>query len=183
MRHALICHPATPCRALTSIEVEASRPEAGTLLVRYFLTGDLKKVARPPVGGPTRADGLWRHTCFEAFVRPASGPGYFEFNSNWSLRWAAYRFSAYREGLQNAETARIGQTFGTWHEGHHMHEVPMILGDASAEAEGWQAGISMVIEEIGGRKSYWALAHPPGGKPDFHHPACFVLDLPPPSAP
>ena len=35
------------------------------------------------------------------------------------------------------------------------------------------------IEEQDGRKSYWALAHPPG-KPDFHHPDCFVLDLPPP---
>jgi hypothetical protein len=35
-----------------------------------------------------------------------------------------------------------------------------------------------VIEERNGRKSYWALAHPPG-EPDFHHPACFALELPP----
>ena len=36
-----------------------------------------------------------------------------------------------------------------------------------------------VIEEINGRKSYWALKHP-AGKPDFHHPDCFALELPPP---
>jgi hypothetical protein len=39
-------------------------------------------------------------------------------------------------------------------------------------------GLSAVIEETSGRKSYWALAHPPG-KPDFHHPDCFALELPP----
>jgi hypothetical protein len=35
-------------------------------------------------------------------------------------------------------------------------------------------GLSAVLEEQDGTKSYWALAHPPGGKPDFHHPDCFV---------
>ena len=31
-----------------------------------------------------------------------------------------------------------------------------------------RVSITAVIEEKGGRKSYWALAHPPG-RPDFHH--------------
>ena len=34
-------------------------------------------------------------------------------------------------------------------------------------------GLSAVIEEANGRKSYWALAHPPG-KADFHHADCFA---------
>ena len=38
-------------------------------------------------------------------------------------------------------------------------------------------GLSAVIEEHGGAKSYWALAHPPGA-PDFHHPDCFAAQLP-----
>lgn len=42
-----------------------------------------------------------------------------------------------------------------------------------------QIGLSAVIEEMDGTKSYWALAHP-AGKPDFHHPDCFTLELPPP---
>jgi MOSC domain-containing protein YiiM len=41
----------------------------------------------------------------------------------------------------------------------------------------WRLGLSAVIEETSGRKSCWALAHPPG-KPDFHHSDCFVLWLP-----
>jgi len=43
-----------------------------------------------------------------------------------------------------------------------------------------EVGISAVIEELDGTKSYWALAHPPGA-PDFHHPTCFAATLPPPS--
>jgi len=38
-------------------------------------------------------------------------------------------------------------------------------------------GLSSVIEEQGGAKSYWALAHPEGN-PDFHAPACFAATLP-----
>ena len=43
-------------------------------------------------------------------------------------------------------------------------------------------GLSAVIEETDGTKSYWALRHPPGEKPDFHHPDCFAIELPAPSA-
>jgi hypothetical protein len=42
----------------------------------------------------------------------------------------------------------------------------------------WRIGLSAVIEETNGLKSYWALAHPPG-KPDFHHKDCFAHTLPP----
>ena len=41
----------------------------------------------------------------------------------------------------------------------------------------WRLGLSAVIEEMSGRKSYWALAHPPG-KADFHHSDCFGRELP-----
>jgi hypothetical protein len=37
-------------------------------------------------------------------------------------------------------------------------------------------GLSAVIEEQDGRLSYWALRHPPG-KPDFHYPEAFALEL------
>jgi hypothetical protein len=33
-----------------------------------------------------------------------------------------------------------------------------------------------VIEEKSGLLSYWALKHPPG-KPDFHHPDAFALEV------
>lgn len=42
-------------------------------------------------------------------------------------------------------------------------------------------GLSAVIEERDGTKSYWALAHAPGS-PDFHNRDCFIATLPAPSA-
>ena len=42
----------------------------------------------------------------------------------------------------------------------------------------WELGLSAILEEKDGTKSYWALAHPEGDKPDFHDPACFAAHLP-----
>ena len=42
----------------------------------------------------------------------------------------------------------------------------------------WDLGLSAVLEEQDGTKSYWALAHPVADKPDFHDPGCFVARLP-----
>ena len=42
----------------------------------------------------------------------------------------------------------------------------------------WELGLSAVLEEKDGTKSYWALAHPEGDRPDFHDPVCFAARLP-----
>lgn len=42
-------------------------------------------------------------------------------------------------------------------------------------------GLSSVIEDDQGMLSYWALKHPPG-KPDFHHPSSFAIELELPEA-
>ena len=42
----------------------------------------------------------------------------------------------------------------------------------------WRLGLSAVIEETGGQKSFWALAHGPG-KADFHHADCFAYEFSP----
>ncbi len=50
------------------------------------------------------------------------------------------------------------------------------LSNLSKDAT-WRLGLSAVIEETSGRKSYWALAHLPG-EADFHHSVCFAHELP-----
>jgi hypothetical protein len=42
-------------------------------------------------------------------------------------------------------------------------------------------GLTAVVEEVDGTKSYWALAHAPG-PPDFHNADCFTARLPAPEA-
>jgi len=44
--------------------------------------------------------------------------------------------------------------------------------------QSFELGLSAVIEETDGNKSYWALAHPADAPPDFHDPTCFLAHLP-----
>jgi hypothetical protein len=136
-------------------------------------------VSVPKSSESLNRDGLWQHTCFEAFVKTGTGSEYFEFNFSPSTEWAAYRFSSYRDGMaaltMPAPKSRVVH-------GRYVLELTAVLALPPALGRLF-LNLSAVIEEKDGTKSYWALAHPPSGPPDFHHPDCFVLELPPPSAP
>ena len=176
MRYTLKRHPDSLCAAVTHIEVDVARPRAGSLLLSYVVTGKIGDLLLPAVTAPAQADELWRHTCFEAFVRAVPDGSYYEFNFAPSTQWAAYRFDGYRSGMRVA--AEIGAPkieVGSTPERYTLR-ASLDLGGSSS-ASGWRLGLSAVIEEANGRKSYWALAHPPG-KPDFHHSDCFAVELP-----
>jgi len=168
-------HPDSPCAAVERIEVEVARPRPGELELRYVAVGKMGDIVLPRVRASTRADELWRHTCFEAFVRAGAEEGYRELNFAPSTQWAAYRFDACRQGMAPAEVSP--PRFGVAATAERF-ELAVILGFRDLPAsDPWRLGLAAVIEEADGRVSYWALAHPPG-KPDFHHASGFVLDLP-----
>jgi hypothetical protein len=179
MSHALTSHPNLQPETDLRIDVDISRQKSGLLVLHFVVTGDIGALRLPPVSAPTRTDGLWQSTCFEAFVRPSDGSAYFEFNFAPSTQWAAYRFDGYRSGMATAsgiDAPRIDvQSDGANFELSVELEFAR-LRDLSSTAP-WRLGLSAVIEETSGRKSYWALAHPPG-KPDFHHSDCFALEVP-----
>src|SRR5258707_6641761 len=90
MRQALKLHPDSLCCAATHIDVDVWRPHAGSLVMRYFVTGKISDLHMSPVTASTRTDELWQHTCFEAFVRTSPGVGYYEFKFARSTQCAAY---------------------------------------------------------------------------------------------
>jgi hypothetical protein len=168
-------HPATPCAALRRLEVEA-RWSPERLALAFRGEGEIDGLAIPAPAAPRRTDGLWRRTCFEAFALGAGG-AYVELNLSPSGEWAAYRFSGYRDGMAPLEPfAAPAVAF--------ERAADRLQLDAGLVARAFAApsrlAISAVIEETGGRLSYWALAHPPG-RPDFHHASGFVLELPEPA--
>jgi hypothetical protein len=173
MRHTLRLHPGSLCAAATRIEVDIARPRPGSLTLSYVVSGRISDLRLPPIVAAARADELWRHTCFEAFVRPWAGPGYYEFNFSPSTQWAAYRFDSYRSGMRVAteiDAPRIEMRSTA--ESYTLQASLEFVGLSSP----LHLGLSAVLEETNGGKSYWALAHPPG-KPDFHHADCFALEL------
>jgi hypothetical protein len=179
MRQALKLHPDSRRIAATHIEVEVARPRPGNLVLHYFVTGKMIDLRMPPVTAPTRTDELWQHTCFEAFVRAPPSAAYYEFNFAPSMQWAAYRFSDYRSGMSVASEINAprveAQSTGESYKLLASLELDRLSSLPSDTV--WRLGLSVLIEETSGRKSYWALAHPPG-KADFHHSDCFAHELP-----
>ena len=178
MRHALRLHPDSACSAATHIEVDVARPRAGSLILSYIVTGTISDLRMPPLTTAARTDELWRHTCFEAFVRASPGTAYYEFNLAPSTQWAAYWFGGYRSGMRVAAEIGAPRIEVQSNPERYTLQASLELDELSGlpRDAGWRLGLSAVIEETSGRKSYWALAHPPG-KPDFHHSDCFALEF------
>src|SRR5689334_8859994 len=101
MRQSLKIFPGLQSTA-SSIDVDVAR-YPGHIALTYRVAGNIGALRLPAFGASGRADELWKHTCFEAFIRPVSGDDYFEFNFSPSTRWAAYGFSRTREGMHNTE--------------------------------------------------------------------------------
>lgn len=185
MQFSLIPHPDTPSRAVDQILAEVARTELGDFVLHYCAVGRPEMLKWHPGNEVTaRRDNLWRETCFECFVRPGNGPGYAEFNFALSVAWAAYWLSDYRADLQNLDIPLCGFDLETSETQVDLY----VTLDANEcqnlpQSSDWHLNLSAVIEEKDGTKSYWALAHPAEGPPDFHAGDCFVLPLAAPGQP
>lgn len=177
-RLQLIPHPQAQPAAAVRVAAEIEFTPEGRLSLRYLVSGDVGRIRLPAPAAPARTDGLWRTTCFEAFLKPSAGEAYFEFNFAPSGEWASYRFDRYREGMSRAEETGPPAIIFSADPSRLELQATIDLGELSLAppAALWRLGLSAIIEETGGLKSCWALAHPPGA-PDFHHADCFVHEL------
>lgn len=169
----LQCHPATPCSVPLRLQVRlaaAGSEEGPGLLLHYTLQGPLARLRLPPPQTPGPADGLWQHSCFEAFIGLGGEAAYREFNFSPSGQWAAYRFSGERvrdpsaetpvEPVLDLQTTADGLSLRVW--------LPLQALPPVVPGRPWDLGLTAVIETTDGGLSYWALQHP-GERPDFHH--------------
>lgn len=171
----LIRHPSFPS-TVTGVSVEAVRPARGVLDLRFEVADPAGALALPGPEPVARTDGLWRRTCFEAFVRAPGAEGYHELNLSPSGAWAAYRFDGYRSGMAD-ETAVAAPTIAAEViPGGYTLRARIDLSAVTGLGSAWRLGLSAVIGTADAGLSYWALAHP-GGEADFHHPDGFALDL------
>ena len=179
MQFNLVPHPATPPSG-SEFKVWVNVDHAGALgatastNIWFGIGAPASRFVIPEaVEVPARAENLWETTCFEAFLHGEEERTYREWNFAPSGEWAAYDFTRYREGRTDADVTppyvRFEDNMIWWALG------AIIVVDAETS---WVLGLSAILEEKDGTKSYWAIAHPPGDKPDFHDPACFAAHLP-----
>jgi hypothetical protein len=172
-----------------AIEARVDRLDNGELRFQYALQADVSLLRIPGLRPEGPADELWKHTCFEAFVARAPGDGssmpanatgaaigeYLELNFSPSTEWAVYSFDRYREGMApvampSPPQMRIGVTPGLLTLDVRVDTRVLFDGAKLLIA------LAAVIEDDSGNISYWALKHAPT-KPDFHHPAGFILEV------
>ena len=177
LSYNLIPHPDTPpsggsFKLWVNVDHSAAFGLMATANLFFCVGAPATRFAIPASEAPARVDELWRTTCFEAFLRSSSGAGYEEWNFAPSGDWAAYHFADYREGMVAAAVepgpyVRFEDNLTWWGVGATI---------AVPSDERFALGLSAVIEEADGTKSYWALSHP-AGSPDFHQADCFTARL------
>jgi hypothetical protein len=142
--------------------------------VLYQLEAHISRLRVPAPAAPARADELWRHTCFEAFIAGSTSV-YYELNLSPSSQWALYRFDDYRQGMRAADLATPPEISVRSSDYRLELDASLHLDElADLRSEGsLRVALSAVIEATDGRLSYWALRHPTD-KPDFHHADGFV---------
>jgi hypothetical protein len=170
----LMPHPSTPCEFVHGLTVEVQWLRAGALRLVYRLEGDIACLNVPAPRQPARADELWRHTCFEIFVRTPHDEAYVEFNFAPSGLWAAYRFAGYRSGMTPMNPVTAPSIVCRQSSQHLGIDVQLDLPQSMTGR--LEAALSAILEDRQGKMSYWALAHPQG-KPDFHDTAGFALSI------
>lgn len=176
MQFDLIPHPATPpadsFRLWATVDYAGSFGAVATCNIWFGVAAPLHRFRISQSNDPRRRDELWKTTCLEAFVQSEGATAYREYNFAPSGDWAAYDFTARREGMDEAQLANppyisLEDNLTWWSLG------ATFVMEAGRK---WTLGLSAVIEESEGTKSYWALAHG-GDTPDFHDPSCFTARL------
>ncbi len=170
--------PFTPVPNLPDLEmtVHVSR-RATTLALKYRIFAPMREIIVPaPADVPLRRVRLWEETCLECFLARKDSRGYWEINLSPSGHWNVYRFSSYREGMQEEAAFsslpfRVGQG-----ESAFLLDVELPLAAIINPETAVQVGLSAVLKLRGGETTHWALRHP-GKEPDFHRRESFIPHL------
>jgi hypothetical protein len=158
--------------AVQGLDVQVGYVAGEALHLKYTLRADLARLRIPEAKNAHRTDELWRHTCFEAFLRAQTGTAYREINASPSTEWAVYSFADYRQGMAPATVPAPAI-----HIARFARELVIdVRVDLKVLPPSRALALAAVIEDESGSLSYWALKHP-AAKPDFHHAGGFVLEL------
>jgi len=173
--------PFTAPGVLEGLRIDGSVCRLGRQLqLHYRLQGPLAELlipSAPAKGAPKRQDGLWLHTCLEAFWAVENQPGYWELNISPAGPWNLYQLDNYREGLKPEPALAAMATSIVQRSNELQLKVAFSLPEAIGLDQVLQLSVAAVIEQQNKQISYWALAHP-GPGPDFHRRDGFLLRLP-----
>jgi hypothetical protein len=173
---ALVPHGDGATQAAVELVARAELAGATVLRFEYVLKGSLGSLVIPERRSAQRAEKLWEHTCFEAFISPGTSTRYYELNFSPSTQWAAYVFDDYRAGMRPLSLDAPPKITVVAAAGELRVTAAVELAALAHAPWPWRVGLTAVVEETSGRRGYFALLHP-RAKPDFHDAAGFAVSL------
>lgn len=169
-------HPSRPPTAKFSLSCNVAYGPQQDLKLQFELQGDVEHIlTATPKARPSRRDGLWQATCFEAFIRFEPSASYREYNFSPSGDWAIYDFSDYRSGMTPTNVAIAPKV--SMERSSQRLSIHSLLPESSCGGSHLRLGLSAILLETDGTMSFWALHHPTS-TPDFHDSEGFCLSVP-----
>ncbi len=141
-----------------------------TITLRYELLGFVD-VLWPEINKNQRKFDLWKHTCFELFLKKENEDRYLEFNFSPSHEWDSYEFQSYRKPqpvVRFESPVVIIKTYD------YILEVELELPPSWLDAE-LKASATAVIETKSHETSFFAFKH--SSEPDFHDQSTFIINF------
>lgn len=169
----LLPHPANPARFHERIDANIQLAADGGLQIAYAIHGLNIDLRVPSPHAPAPHDALWQTTCCELFLGPVGQSGYREFNFSPSGQWAAYDFDDIRQRSPQSPVLPAPRIEFARSEDRMTLSVALPRA-ALPSAAALRIAVSVILQANDSNCGYWALVHP-GARPDFHHPAGFVL--------
>ncbi|WP_417910209.1 DOMON-like domain-containing protein [Candidatus Electronema sp. PJ] len=158
---------------------QVARSAANLLCISYALQGNLAALLLPEqTAQPMRKDLLWQHTCFEFFLAPVGTPRYWEINLSPSGDWNVYAFADYRAGMQEEPALAVLPFTIEQRPASLLLELTFPLESIISPGQPLDLGISAVLQDRNGQRSFWALTHHNRMQPDFHWRDSFSLSVP-----
>jgi len=157
------------------------------ILLSYRLKGPLEKLRIPQVKAgevPHFGTELWKHSCFEFFIKPETDERYWEWNFSPDLSWGAFTFEGYRKSVGSQCGGAGIRSFQVIREKNDSLKVQVQLRPDNSPWLIWalmnrvplKVSFTAVIEGQDGELSYWAVKHA-GSKADFHLADSFSFEL------
>lgn len=139
-----------------------------TLILRYQV--DPADIRWPTPKSNERAYELWKHTCFELFLKEPKSQDYIELNFSPSGQWDCYIFDSYRspqppKRYSECQVKFLKQELGIIEVEVKLEEMPtLLIGNATA-----------VITDST-QTNYFAYQHAKD-KADFHDQSALVIEF------
>ncbi len=169
----LVPHPAVPAPPVRQFRAAVSWAAGRKLALVFRLEARISHFRIPRPVQPQRADELWEHSCFEAFIACPRRAAYLEINLSPSCAWSVFHFDDYRKGRRDvAAEPEIAVLQGP----------DVVQVEASLSIDAWlrrppqrlYVAFASILEDDFGELSYWAPEHP-DETPDFHDPRAYTV--------